>query len=209
MSKKRYKYPRTSHLPWSPGGTDDDLRTIDVQHFEGKEVLVTEKMDGENTTLYTDHLHARSLDSRHHPSRDWVKAMHSQIAHEIPKGWRICGENVYAKHAIAYDDLVSYFLAFSMWNEDNVCLPWDETIEWFEILNLSYPRIFYQGPWSSGKVQPLLVEVNTTEGYVVRVKNSFQYEDFNTSVAKWVRKSHVQTGKHWMHEQIIANKLST
>lgn len=36
-------------------------------------VVITEKMDGENTTLYRDGLHARSLDSRHHPSRNWVK----------------------------------------------------------------------------------------------------------------------------------------
>lgn len=42
------KYPRTYHLPWSPGATDDDriIKSADV--FKDKEVVVTVKMDGEN-----------------------------------------------------------------------------------------------------------------------------------------------------------------
>ena len=70
---KAIKYPRTPHLPWSPGASSDDVLLIDTQMFMGKPVVISEKMDGENTTLYADRLHARSLDSRHHPSRTWVK----------------------------------------------------------------------------------------------------------------------------------------
>lgn len=50
----RYKYPRTPHLPWSPGATKDDVRCINTEIFTGKRVVITEKMDGENTTLYSD-----------------------------------------------------------------------------------------------------------------------------------------------------------
>ena len=67
------KYPRTPHLPWSPGASQDDVFSLDARHFEGQTVIITEKMDGENTTLYRDYLHARSVDGRHHPSRNWVK----------------------------------------------------------------------------------------------------------------------------------------
>lgn len=70
------KYPRTPHLPWSPGASSDDVLLIDSQMFSGKQIVISEKMDGENTTLYTDHLHARSLDSRHHPAKTWVKQWH-------------------------------------------------------------------------------------------------------------------------------------
>jgi hypothetical protein len=56
----RVRYPRTYHLPWSPGATDDDRMLPDVRAFEGQEVVVTAKMDGEQTTMYTDYLHARA-----------------------------------------------------------------------------------------------------------------------------------------------------
>ena len=72
-NSNRFKYPRTLHLPFSPGTTSDDKmltakHTIDL--YQGKHILITEKMDGENTKLYNDYLHARSLDCRHHPSSD-------------------------------------------------------------------------------------------------------------------------------------------
>jgi hypothetical protein len=97
------KYPRTHHLPWSPGvGPNDQVATAldEFVDADGRpvDVVVTEKLDGENTTLYRDYLHARSLDSRTHPSRDWVKGFWAQLAGDIPDGWRICGENLWATH---------------------------------------------------------------------------------------------------------------
>lgn len=98
--ENRFKYPRTPHLPWSPGFTADDLRNKTTALFDGKEVVVTEKMDGENTTMYRDYIHARSVDGRSHPSRAWVKQLHGRICFDIPEGWRFCGENMYAQHSI-------------------------------------------------------------------------------------------------------------
>ncbi|MFE9924807.1 RNA ligase family protein, partial [Streptomyces sp. NPDC005774] len=48
----RVHYPRTPHLPWSPGAASDDIRAGDLSGLRGREVVVTEKLDGENTTLY-------------------------------------------------------------------------------------------------------------------------------------------------------------
>lgn len=42
------KYPRTYHLPWSESLTDDDRYHPDVEFLNGKEVVITEKLDGEN-----------------------------------------------------------------------------------------------------------------------------------------------------------------
>ena len=122
-TEERYKYPRTFHIPGSPGATSDDKVLSNLDHFEGQEVVITEKMDGENTTIYPDYLHSRSLDSNNHPSRNWVKRLQGEIGYKIPKGLRICGENVFAQHAISYDKLPSYFLVFSIW-EGNTCLSW-------------------------------------------------------------------------------------
>ena len=80
--------------------------------FETQEVIVLEKLDGENTSLYKDAIHARSLSSGHHPSRTWVKTLQGSMGYRIPEGWRICGENVYACHSIHYTALTSYFMSF-------------------------------------------------------------------------------------------------
>ena len=209
MNNHRYKYPRTSHLPWSPGYTYDDVRKSSTDPFLGKEIVVTEKMDGENTTMYAEHIHARSLDSRHHPSRDWVKGLHAKVANQIPENWRLCGENVYAKHAIFYDNLPSYFLLFSIWNDRNRCLSWDETVEWASLFDLVIPSVLYRGIWDQERLQELSIDTANCEGYVVRLADEFHYDDFSVSVAKWVRPQHVQTDQHWMHSNIEPNQLST
>lgn len=134
LKTKYWKYPRTAHLPWSEGKTSDDKTLKDCSQFEGKRVIVTEKMDGENTSIYKDYIHARSIDGRDHWSRSWVKNLQAKIGYEIPDQWRLCGENLYAKHSIGYKDLSSYFALFSIWNENNECLSWDETKEYADTL---------------------------------------------------------------------------
>lgn len=202
----KVKYPRTFHLPWSPGGTNDDKRLLDTSCFVGKPVVVTEKMDGENTTLYDKGLHARSLSSVDHPSRSWVKALHGQIARDIPEGFRICGENLYAKHSIAYDKLPSYFLVFNIWNGDT-CLSWDDTVEWCALIGLQTVPVLWRGLWDENKIRSLWKPSETREGYVVRLSASFEYSEFRSSVAKWVRTDHVQTSDHWMHSEVVPNGL--
>ncbi|WDE06750.1 RNA ligase family protein [Thalassomonas viridans] len=203
----KHKYPRTPHLPWSPGATSDDIRHADLSFFRHKQVIVTEKMDGENTSLYTDFSHARSVDSRFHPSRTWVKALQAQIGYLIPQGWRICGENLYARHAIAYQELPSYFMAFSVWNDNNLCLSWQDTKAWFKCLKLDMPKELYAGPWCEKTIREISLDTRNQEGYVVRNSGSFHYREFAENVAKWVRTNHVTTDKHWMHSALVANKL--
>lgn len=205
------KYGRTFHLPFSPGSHDDDKTLKDCSQFEGKRVIVTEKMDGENTSLYTDHAHARSLDSKGGEDRAWVKQFWSTISYEIPLGWRVCGENLWAEHSIHYDDLKSYFYGFSIWNERNICLSWDDTLQWFELFNVTPVTVLYDGIWDEGKIRAIEKKLNwdRNEGYVVRVADSFTYGQFKSSIAKFVRKGHVQTAKHWRAGRaFIPNKLN-
>ena len=206
MSTRR-KYPRTPHLPWSPGASKDDVYLVDLACFEGRDVIVTEKLDGENTTLYQDHLHARSIDGTHHPSRDWVKGLHARIAHTIPDGFRLCGENLYARHSISYANLTSYFYLFSAWNTENVALSWDDTRKLAGEIGLETPRVLLEGQWDEKATRAIQVDPNSMEGYVVRLTDAFRFEDFGVSVAKWVRTGHVQTDQHWMHAQVVPNGL--
>lgn len=208
----RVKYPRTFHCPWSPGIHDDDRVISSMDNFIGRRVIVHEKLDGENTTMYNDYLHARSIDGRHHPSRDWVKNFHGQIAHEIPEDWRINVENLYAKHSIAYNNLKSYIYGFHVWNELNSCLSWDDDLIWFELLGIEPCPVIYDGIYDEKIIRGLYNEKTdweTREGYVIRIADGFHYSEFHHCVAKYVRAKHVQTTKHWMHGQAIEpNKLA-
>ena len=205
----RTRYPRTPHLPWSPGATSDDVRVSNLSGFIGQEVVVTEKMDGENTTLGRSYTHARSLDSAHHVSRSWVKALHGRIAAHIPEGWRVCGENLYARHSVPYDTLPAYFLAFNIWDDTHTCLSRDDTVAWCERVGVPVAPVLYRGPFDERALRALRVDTRTCEGFVVRLARAFHRDDFRQSLAKWVRRGHVTdtSGVHWMHRTIEPNGL--
>lgn len=200
------KYPRTLHLPYSPGRSDDD-RTMKEIPFVGEEVVITEKLDGENTTLYRDHIHARSIDSKGHPSRSWVKNLHAKIAYDIPQGMRICGENLQAQHAIAYKNLPGYFLVFSIW-EGSRCFSWDETIEWASLFDLPLVPVLFRGIWDGEPIDPKGA-YGDIEGYVARVARSFSLREFRSSVGKYVRAGHInESTQHWFARPIVPNRLA-
>lgn len=210
------KYPRTYHLPCSPGRTNDDKVLGSYDIFNGQNVVVTIKMDGECTTGYSDgYIHARSIDGRSHPSRNWVKNYLAPKLAFLPKGWRVCGENLYAKHSILYEDLESYFYVFSIWDEYNTCLNWNTTIEYCRSLALKTVPVLYSGIWDMNKIRELKKYVddnkdkNTIEGFVVRKTCGFRYDNFKDNVAKYVRANHITTSEHWMQNSIIKNKLKT
>lgn len=212
----RKKYPRTPHLTWSEGCTSDDKMLEDSSHFVDQEVVVTIKMDGECTTLYNDHMHARSLDSAFHESRSWLKKYHSEFRFNIPPLYRICGENVYAQHSIRYENLDSYFYAFSIWNERNYCLEWDNMIHWLALIDsrLITAPVIYRGVFNKDSIHNAFkaycdASEDEVEGYVVRLVEGFHYDSFDVSIAKYVRKNHVQTTSHWMFDKVTPNKLRT
>lgn len=214
MMQDRSKYPHTMHFPWSEGLQNDDKMIQDNQ-LPGFEIVVTEKMDGENTTMYRDGIHARSLmDMAPHPSRTWVKKLHGSIAHDIPVDWRICGENLFAKHSIHYkgdNALQNYFQVFSIW-ENETCLSWPDTVGYCSELGLqTVPVIFSGAVYDEAYLQTItstkwwrLVE---REGYVVRPSCTFHQTYFENLVAKYVRKGHVQTSEHWLNDPMIKSEL--
>jgi hypothetical protein len=204
------KYGRTYHLPFSEGVSKDDRVLKDCKNFEGKEVVVTTKLDGENSNLYRDYFHARSIDGRNHWSRSWVKNLHAKISYEIPDKWRLVGENLFAKHSIKYTDLESFFYLFSVWNDRNICLSWDETCEYASLLGLVTAPVLYRGVWDEKLIKGLYDDSKRDfmEGYVVRVASEFHYRDFSTSIAKRVRKNHVNPDSHhWFSSAIEKNEL--
>jgi len=107
------KYPRSFHLPWSPGGTNDDKRLADVSPLVGVEIVVTEKCDGSNLTYTRKNVFSRSHSGPpSHPSFDLAKATHARIGHLLSEGLSLFCEFCYAIHSIEYAALPDYSLVF-------------------------------------------------------------------------------------------------
>lgn len=207
------KYPRTPHLRFSGSINDDDIKLDDSRHFEGKEVIIQEKLDGESATLYADgYAHARSLDSGYHPSRTRLKALAARVGPDLPPGWRVCGENMAAKHSIAYHD-IPHFLVFSIWNEHNQALSWAETEEWTQLLGLPTVPELYRGEWDEEIARCCWTEPGPyseeSEGFVVRLADGFSYREFGSSIAKFVRPDHIGDGRHhWLSQTMVPNDVT-
>ena len=213
LYRTRFKYPRTLHAVSSPNrGADGDHAHSDWSAFEGREVIVTEKADGEQTTMTRDYIHARSVDSGYHATRTWVRGMHGRIRYEIPEGWRIVGENMYGQHSIAYQALPSYFLLFAVYDESNVTLSWDDTLEWGALLGVDVVPVLYRGVFEEARVLAELTGPSLygaeREGCVIRLADAFSYYEHHRASAKLVRKDHVKTDQHWLHGEVPVNGLA-
>ncbi|MEU4687665.1 RNA ligase family protein [Actinoplanes sp. NPDC023714] len=199
------KYPRTFHLPGSPGATSDDRVQHDLSWLDG-ELVVTEKMDGGNLTFTRDAMYARSLDSGTQPWDRPAKALWAMTAHRIPDEWRVCGESMWARRSIAYADLPGVFLVFGIWDETDTLLGWDDTVDWAQRLELPVVPVLYRGgslseacaAWSRQRSE------DRSEGYVVRAAGRIPAADFDHRVLKWVRAGHVRTEASWRHRDDFA-----
>ena len=217
------KYNRTFHMPWSEGCTNDDKRAISVNNLLGKEIVITEKMDGSNCSLETDGCYARThAGPPTHKSFDQLKALHASVKYIIEPGIQIFGELCYAKHSIEYSALPSYFLPFAVrYLQENGEHRWGSWLDvelWAGDIGVSTVPVLFTGKVSSEKelkelVESLMLEPSLCggirEGVVARIAEGFADEDFSTSVLKCVRKNHVQTSEHWKDQEIIKNKLKS
>lgn len=92
---------------------------------EKQELILTEKLDGQNNCFNKRGVFARSHTAQTvHP---WDKPMRERwnlIKHDL-NDLEIFGENMYGIHSIAYDQLESYFYVFAV-REGDRWLSWEE-----------------------------------------------------------------------------------
>jgi len=193
------KYPKTYHFEFSESLQNDDRKLETVKGFEGKRVIATEKLDGENASIYKGYYHPRSLIDDGFPSRNWLKGFKANFDYLIPDGWRICGEDMYAEHSIRYENLESFFYVFNIWDENNNCLDWDSTVQYCKEWGLHHVPVLHDGIFDYKKLEEVYygLDFNKSEGIVCRVASEFHYDDFQISYAKAVRPKHVTTDEHW------------
>jgi hypothetical protein len=204
-----FKYPRTPHLPQSEGMTDDDKMAspATLAYLQsGIELVVTEKMDGGNLTFYPNYFHGRSLDSGTHAWDQHAKSLWASVRHDIPQGWRVSGESMYARRSVSYDGLPGVFLVFGVWDDTNTLLSYDEMVEWAGLLGLPVVPLLYRGNDYSKAVKAWgeLKDSQTSEGFVVRDAGRIPYDEFANRVGKFVRANHVRTSADWRHRDDCA-----
>jgi hypothetical protein len=199
------KYNRTYHLPFSPGSTNDDRISDSVISLIGIEIVITEKLDGENTGMTSDGVYARSHAAFTESawSRE-VRQLHSMIKSSIDEDVFIFGENMEGIHSIEYTNLKSYFYMFGV--RDNIWISWDSVEEYSYLLDIPVVPVLFRGFINSEKELQQIVEDlvkqpsalgGKREGIVIRNAGMFHNDDFSENVMKWVRKGHVQTDEHW------------
>ena len=203
------KYPRTPHLPSSPGATSDDkwATPAAIKYLSsGIELVVTEKMDGGSLTFCRDHFHGRSIDSGTHAWDTQAKALWAQKRFDIPTAWRISGESLYASRSVAYKTLPGVFMVFGVWDETNTLLDFDSMTEWAGLLDLPVVPLLYRGTdfKEATSIWARTHDQETSEGFVVRDAGRIAYKDFGFKVAKWVRKDHITTCADWRHRDDFA-----
>ncbi|MEL6844988.1 MAG: RNA ligase family protein [Bacteroidota bacterium] len=135
------KYGRSLHAQISLGTTSDDrfMPAGYVAAFANlDELVLTEKLDGQNNCFNKYGLFARSHTSPSvHP---WDKPMRERwqlIRHDL-KELEVFGENMYGIHSIAYHDLASYFYVFGI-RERGHWLSWEEVQ--FYAAALDFPTV--------------------------------------------------------------------
>lgn len=195
------KYPRTPHIPMSPGATcDDKFASPETMRFlqSGVPLVVTEKMDGGNVTMEHDRVHARSLESTMGPWENPLKALWAQVRQNIPENWSISGESLYARRSVSYDNLPEIYMIFGIWDGEKA-LAWDEVEEWAEMIEIPTVPVLYRGNdyQEASTIWFQKRNPENSEGFVIRHAGSFMYNDFSMNVAKYVRANHVQTTADW------------
>jgi len=122
------KYCRSLHAQISLGTTSDDrfMPNGYVQAFaKMKELVLTEKLDGQNNCFNKHGVFARSHTApSNHPWDKPLKDRWELMKNDL-NDLEIFGENMYGIHSIAYTELESYFYVFAV-REGDTWLSWEE-----------------------------------------------------------------------------------
>ncbi|WMJ72286.1 RNA ligase family protein [Cytophagaceae bacterium ABcell3] len=210
------KYGRTYHYSFSPGTTSDDRIRFDYWEDMSsiKEVIHTEKLDGENTCLNKYGVFARShVAPTAHPWAGYLKQKWEIIKYDLGD-LEFFGENLYAIHSIRYIELPEHFFVFGIREKDR-WLSWEETCFYSSLLDFPVVPVLkkvcpldrkafeneilalVKKPGVFGTEDVVTESPCTMEGIVTRNMGGYSTSSFMHNVFKYVRKGHVKTTEHW------------
>lgn len=203
------KYPRTRHLPFSPGVHRDDRIMENVEGLLNVQLVFTEKLDGSGVCLTREELYARSrIGPPNHPSFAPLWGIFHEKRHLIPDNWSLFGEWCFAVHAVTYPDITdnNWLNLFGIRFEDT-----QNWASFNQVQNMAQQLGVPSVPVDDTRIVTTAEELEQTverlrkkpsvygptrEGIVVRSREGFPNNAFSEKVGKWVRAGHV-AGEHW------------
>lgn len=206
------KYPRTFHFHFSPEIHSDD-KVIDpscYQNFINTEVIITEKLDGQNS-CFKGHQGVFARSHQVETKNQWdtlLKQHYYNNLHLIDSDIYYFLENLYAVHSIEYTDLKSSFFMFAAFlNKRGIWADWDLVDQLAESIGANTVPVLYRGEfksvsdikdWMDSEILKPSELGGEREGFVLRIADEFSVNDFSKKVAKYVRRGHVQNkSEHW------------
>lgn len=205
------KYPRTPHLPWSPGLTKEERKITSLKNFLNKDITITEKLDGSNIALTSEGVFARSHSGHPtHESFNVIKAKWAEHQAYLDPNIIVYAEYCWAIHTIQYEFLPTHTFIIAAYDKERKiwyeCAALADAAEQLGIRTA--PILFCDRVTTTHELEFVTNLLGTNpsaygglrEGVVVRTETFF--EDFETNVAKWVRKNHVSTDVHWSQQPV-------
>jgi hypothetical protein len=117
----------------------------------GIDIVITEKLDGSNSSITNKGVYARShSDFSKNP---WDKQMWNiweRIKNDLSDGVYLFGENMEGIHSIEYTNLDSYFYIFGV-RDNNIFISWDEVEEYSYLLDIPTVPVLFRGVINSEK----------------------------------------------------------
>lgn len=211
-------YQHTWHWPTSLTKHRDDHYHRDPAFFVGRDVVITEKMDGGLTQFAGSKVYARSSSM---PTSagwfDYVKSVTLPKLYALPPHLMPIGEDLYGVHSIEYDALPDTFFLFHVLDRhaDNIGTEntagdefwaWNAVEVFADMYGLRTVPVRFKGRFDSmdAITNWFMAEIGkpsaygpSCEGFVMRSADHFAFEDFCTNMCKFVRANHVQTDEHW------------
>lgn len=169
------KYPRTMHAQISLGTTSDDRFMPDgyVNVFSEMDLIISEKIDGQNLCFNKHGVYARShaTPTQLPWDRTMIQLWH-QIKFDLGENFELFGESMYAVHSIEYKNLENHFYLFGV-RENGLWLSWEEVKFWATAFDFpTVPEIKFQFP----------------------LKNFINSKDENKDLYEWIT---VNLGMRW------------
>ena len=201
------KYPKTPYWPWSASADRAERTHRAPEYFVGREIVITEKLDGTNTRLHRGVVYGRSSEV---PSAGkWMAMVRKHHAWKLRNSaMHLYGEDLYGVHSIAYDALRENetLHAFALRHPSGRFTSFDTLAKFAAAREIPTVPVINRTVFESlealrAKIEHEMAKPSllgpTREGIVIRVAEGFESDEFERSVCKSVRPDHVQTDKHW------------
>jgi hypothetical protein len=131
---------------------------------------------------------------------------------DMPVGFTLYGELLFAQHTVFYNKLPDYFLAFDVYDKKNdYFLPRDEQDKFCAHQGFKQVPKLAEGHFKITELFPLIPKVSTygdewAEGIVVKKYTKKGYWRAKLVRAEFIKR--MEEDEHWMHHNFAKNLLA-